>query len=119
MKIRLISTAMILMVATTLTFATGHKTKAKTGDSNVMYSITGTVVDKATGEALAGVLIKVNETGTTVYTDFEGNFELSVAPGKYKLSTSFISYETTAIELDANGSKDQVDLSLNSLSARK
>lgn len=40
-----------------------HKLDSKT-------ALTGVVTDRYTGEVLAGVCVKVNETGDVVYTDF-------------------------------------------------
>ena len=57
-------------------------------------SVFGTVSDKTTGESLAGVKIVLNRTQKSVYTDFEGNFELpEVIAGYAKITVSYISYE--------------------------
>lgn len=60
--------------------------------------IRGTVYDDATGESLPGVTIFVEGTTTGTMTDFDGKFNLSIAPGNYTLRVSFISYETINIK---------------------
>lgn len=71
-------------------------------------SLQGQIIDKTTGEALAGVTV-VLDNGTETYTDFDGNFVFpNVGPGKYQLKTSLISYENITfnnITLDASDSK--------------
>ncbi|NTW23513.1 MAG: TonB-dependent receptor, partial [Lentimicrobium sp.] len=50
--------------------------------------------DDATGESLPGVTIFAEGTTFGTLTDFDGKFNLSIAPGTYNLRISFISYET-------------------------
>ncbi|MBK6348001.1 MAG: TonB-dependent receptor [Bacteroidales bacterium] len=59
--------------------------------------IRGTVYDNSTGESLPGVTIFIEGTTTGTMSDFDGKFNLSVAPGKYNVRVSFISYETVNI----------------------
>ena len=55
--------------------------------------ITGKVIDKITGEALVGVCVKIENTELSVYTDFDGNFEIKgLKPGNYNFTTNYISY---------------------------
>lgn len=60
--------------------------------------IRGTVYDNGNGDALPGVSIVVDGTTTGTLTDLDGRFSLSIAPGKYKIRISFISFETLFIE---------------------
>jgi len=56
--------------------------------------IRGTVIEDATGEPLAFVNVIIAEEptiGTT--TDFDGNFEINIAPGTYTVNCSFISFQ--------------------------
>ncbi len=67
--------------------------------------IRGTIIDEA-GEPLfsANAVVKGTTNGTT--TDFDGKFELSVAPGTYTIEFSFIGYQailTTGVVVKANG----------------
>jgi hypothetical protein len=46
-------------------------------------TIRGTIYEEATGEPLFGVSVLVRETGTGAISDFDGKFEVQVAPGTY------------------------------------
>lgn len=59
--------------------------------------IRGTVFDDGTGESLPGVSVLLEGTTEGTMTDFDGKFNLSVAPGNYTVRFSFISYETLYI----------------------
>ena len=62
-------------------------------------TITGKIVDKLTGEALTGVLVKINGTNVASYTDFEGNFSFNnIKQGSYDISVSYISYEDSILK---------------------
>ena len=71
-------------------------------------SVSGTVVDINTGEALTGVEITVEGTNVKAYSDFDGNFTISqLSPGEYNLVASFISYKKSLVEdFSADGTKD-------------
>ena len=56
--------------------------------------IRGTVFDAEMGEYLPGVSILIEGTTIGTITDLDGKFSISVPPGTYNLSISFISYET-------------------------
>jgi len=59
--------------------------------------IRGTVFDNSTGESLIGVTVLIEGTPNGAISDFDGSFNLNIAPGIYKVKLSFISYETTII----------------------
>ncbi len=69
---------------------------------NLLYgqngTIRGTIYDNETGEYLPGVTIFAEGTSTGTITDLDGNFSISLTPGKYNLRISFISYETITLE---------------------
>jgi hypothetical protein len=55
----------------------------------------GTVKDRASAESLTGATIKVVETGTVTFTDFDGNFSFpELTPGVYTIAVNLISYNT-------------------------
>lgn len=61
-------------------------------------TIRGTVIDGSLGEPLIGVAISLeNDISIGTTTDFDGNFDLNVAPGTYTLVFSYISYQTLKI----------------------
>ncbi len=62
-------------------------------------TIRGAIFEESTGEPLFGVSVLIKELSTGAVTDFDGKFELQVAPGTYTLQASYISY--TSFELTA------------------
>lgn len=72
-----------------------EKESAKKSESAVTTtSISGKVFDKISGEALTGVKVSIDGTENTVYSDFDGNFEISnIKPGNHKITASYISYK--------------------------
>ena len=59
--------------------------------------IRGTVTDKKYNEPLTGAAILVEGTTTGTTADIDGNFEIKIAPGKYNLIISYVSYTTRRI----------------------
>ena len=57
-------------------------------------TIRGAIFDESTGEPLYGVSVLVKETSTGAVTDFDGKFEIQLAPGSYTLQISYISFAT-------------------------
>jgi len=79
--------------------------------------ISGQVVDKLTGEGLSGVKISFSD-GTEMYTDLNGNFEVTVSGNNnYQIQTNYISYETyTIANLHINaGEKQMLRVEMKSL----
>ncbi len=79
-------------------------------------SISGQVVDQITGEALAGVAVKVSGTDKVTYTDFDGRFAISgLGQGQYTLESSLISYEKGVLNnFDVNaGEAKSVEIPMN------
>lgn len=60
--------------------------------------IRGTITEEATGEPLPGVTVFIEGTTIGTMSDFDGEFNLPIAPGLYDLRVSFISYETISIK---------------------
>lgn len=59
--------------------------------------IKGTVTDRKYNEPLTGAAILVEGTTTGTTADIDGNFEIKIAPGKYTLIVSYVSYTTRKI----------------------
>lgn len=69
-----------------------------TGESTKTVSINGSVLDNNNFEGLIGASIYIEETGETIYTDFDGNFSLENIPaGDYTFKISMISYQEVVI----------------------
>lgn len=94
-KILVIFLSLILSVSV---FAENEKGEENTSTSTTTI-VNGSVIDGSTGESLAGVEIKVVGTDIVVYTDFDGNFEITnLKSGMYDIVISYISYNSTLIE---------------------
>jgi len=59
--------------------------------------VRGSVFDAQNGESLPAVAIVVKGTTLGTTTDLDGKFSLQMAPGKYELEISFISYQTISL----------------------
>lgn len=59
--------------------------------------IRGTVYEDETNEALFYANAQIPSAGAVAFTDFDGNFELQVAPGTYTLEISFLGLATLVI----------------------
>ena len=59
--------------------------------------VRGTVYEDETGEALFYASAQVPSFGAVAFTDFDGNFELSLEPGTYDLEVSFLGLATLTI----------------------
>jgi|DewCreStandDraft_4_1066084.scaffolds.fasta_scaffold64269_2 hypothetical protein len=76
----------------------------------------GKVIDKKTGEALVGAVIKLKNTDIKVYTDLEGNFEIkNLKDGEYSLIVSYISYIDSLIENASVNNKNNNTLEIELL----
>jgi hypothetical protein len=62
--------------------------------------LAGRVVDARTGQALADVLVHVDDQPTFVETDRDGRFALELPPGTYTLSASLIGYAVVRQSVD-------------------
>lgn len=61
-------------------------------------TIRGMVIEEASGDPLYGVTIQVKGTSEGTTTDFDGKFDLKIAPGIYDLKISYVSYQPITIE---------------------
>ncbi|MBK7865710.1 MAG: carboxypeptidase-like regulatory domain-containing protein [Ignavibacteriales bacterium] len=75
-------------------------------------SVSGKVVDQKTGEPLSFGTLRVvgNKSGTTSNKD--GNYELLLKKGKYKIAASFVGYLSDTVEVDVVKSITNVNFSL-------
>jgi hypothetical protein len=75
------------------------------------FTISGTIKDSDSGEALIGASLFVHELQTGTVTNPFGFYSITVPAGTYTISTSFIGYKDVTRVLDLNGSLKE-DLSL-------
>ena len=59
--------------------------------------IRGTAYDKSSGEGMWGVQVVIPSTGAGSVSDFDGKFEIEVAPGVYTVQASFVGYNSVTI----------------------
>jgi len=72
---------------------------------NSKLTISGTVKDSLTGEALIGATIKMEQQGKVgVVTNGYGYYSLSVDAGSYTLYVSYIGYQTIALKVNISKS---------------
>jgi hypothetical protein len=62
--------------------------------NEMSYTLSGVVLDKFTGETLAGVAVAIEGSDIVSYTDFDGVFRIpGIYGGNHKLSFRYISYK--------------------------
>lgn len=108
---KILSIVLVSMFAATSVLAANEdaKKETSTAEATMVRTISGKVVDKTTGEALAGASVKLDDN-TVVYTDFEGNFAIKLTQPKAKVSVSLISYSTTDVEINKNSKEVKIEL---------
>jgi hypothetical protein len=78
-------------------------------------SMSGKVIDKVTGETLAGVMVELEGTDKYVFSDFDGNFTFEeLKPAEYNLTFSLISYEKSEVKVNLN-KKEEVEVKLETV----
>lgn len=65
----------------------------------------GKVTDKPTSSPLSFASLRIGGTTSGTTTNFEGNFELRLKPGNYKLIASFIGYKSDTVAVNLNTNK--------------
>ena len=68
------------------------------------FTISGEIKDSKTGEKLVGVTVYNEKTKSGTFSNNSGYYSLSLQKGNYKISYSFIGYET--VEKEIKHSKD-------------
>ncbi len=84
------------------------------------FSISGTVKDASTGDALIGASVAIIGTNIGVFTSPSGTYSIQVKPGSYKLEFSYLGYETTVVDIIASANvKKNVKLSTTAMKIDK
>ena len=99
----LIISMFLMLLSTTVGFAENNP-----GEAPKKATVTGKVIDKVTGESLAGVLVTIKGSDMKVYSDLDGNFTFnSIEPGNYTLEVNYISYATNEVQnISCNAGKN-------------
>ncbi len=72
-------------------------------------SLSGKIIDKNTGEDLIGAAVSVEGTTIATTSDFNGKYSLKLAPGTYKISCTYISYQKmTVTDLKIEAGKNTI-----------
>ncbi|MBL7884978.1 MAG: carboxypeptidase-like regulatory domain-containing protein [Bacteroidia bacterium] len=89
--------SLLILVCSTFAFA-GETTNLKDSEKANTKIVSGKVVDKQTGEELAGVEVKIADK---VYlTDLNGNFSALIPTKNTTVAVSFVSYNSNAVEIN-------------------
>jgi len=80
--------------------------------------IEGTIIDHQTGEALAGVCLKLQGSEKKTYSDLKGNFKIEgVTPGTYDIDVDYVSYKDITLKsVSATSSDVKLKVELESAS---
>jgi len=116
-KMKKIAILFMSLVVLSTTLLAGNDETGTAKNAVMTTSLSGKVLDKVTGEALAGVKVSVQGSEKSVYTDFEGNFEINgIVPGNVELCTTYISYKSNVekVNVDLNKS-NSVDVKIESI----
>jgi len=71
--------------------------------------IEGKVVDHLTGEALAGVTLKLSGSLEKTYSDLDGNFRFKgITTGTYDIEVDYVSYKDVTLKNVSTASSDVV-----------
>lgn len=60
--------------------------------------VRGSVIDDGTGLTIPGVKVQIEGTSKRLLTDLDGEFTLSVEPGTYIVSFTYLAYDTLRVE---------------------
>jgi hypothetical protein len=96
---RTINFIILIFIASLVFSANVNEKEEKT----TTKSVSGKVVDRLTGENLAGVKIEIPNTDIIAYSDFEGNFTIAIPSNNEvsEVNISYISYENTKLNLSS------------------
>lgn len=84
----------VLFAASSLFAGNINKDKKKSSTALVL----GKVIDKVTGEEIAGAEIKIDNK--IIYTDLNGNFTVSIPVDKTDAVVKFISYNDAKVKIN-------------------
>jgi len=72
-------------------------------------SISGSVIDVATGESLVGVAVKLMDSDKQTFTDLEGNFSFNNLPvGAHAIAINYVSYQDKVQNIYVNAGKENI-----------
>ncbi len=105
MKINLIPKVVLLLAAVLAAIQLPAK-----NPETPSYTISGYVKDQANGEELIGVTVYVAEIGSGTTTNVYGFYSLSLPPGKYNLTFSYVGYNETKKEVELSNKNVELNV---------
>ncbi len=83
-------------------------------NKNTNTSISGVVIDKITGEPLAGVEVQLLDSNEKVFTDFDGQFQFNkVEKGAHAIKINYISYELVVENVNTEKENTTLNIKLS------
>ena len=76
------------------------------------FSIKGNIEDKETGTPLSYSNVRVLNSSLGTASNFEGEYEIKLSAGNYKLIASFIGYKTDTISIDLKSNVENMNFRL-------
>lgn len=111
-----LSLVILIVFSFAMSFANNGNVESRSSVAD--KQIQGKVIDKITGEALAGVAIKLQGSNSVTFTDFDGNFSIDgIASGTYDLNVMFVSYQTVTLKhINTDNSEVKLKIELEAIS---
>jgi hypothetical protein len=81
--------------------------------SHAQHVLSGKITDNASGETLIGASINLGQGRGTI-SDFDGNYSINLANGKYTVTFSFVGYETFTRNIEIRGESLVLNIQLES-----
>lgn len=82
---------------------------------DAQQKISGTVRDKATGEALIGANVRSSDSKYLAATDIEGHYQLNLPDGDYSVVASYVGYKPLTAKLKVSGKNATLDFQLENI----
>ncbi|RPI72969.1 MAG: carboxypeptidase-like regulatory domain-containing protein, partial [Ignavibacteriales bacterium] len=76
------------------------------------YSISGSIKDFKTNEALSYANIRVSNSTLGTSSNYEGEYEIRLSSGKYNLIASYIGYKTDTLTINLNSNLSGINFQL-------
>ncbi len=90
----------VIALASFTTVENAKTTKNSNKANTTSSTISGSVLD-INGEPLAGAEIAIKGENNTIYSDFDGNFQLKdLKPGKYSIIVSYLAHTNSLIDVE-------------------
>lgn len=96
-------------------FAVG-KNENKKENAKTVHVISGTVVDKFSGEPLVGAEVKIEGMNKSTFTDFDGNFSFQdITDEEVKIKAALISYKPGTDNIALTNTENKVVIEMSKL----